>query len=76
MDERIAALPVEEVIDVRVYALSNTIGHAYIGTESGHGSHELIFRSSPELAKRARPWIEGGGLYGFMLPVRDIVSAD
>lgn len=76
MDERIAALPCQEVIDVRVYAINNYSGYAYIGTESGPGSHELVFRSNPWLVEASRPYIENGELYGFMLSVKDIMSAD
>lgn len=76
IEQRIAALPVVQVVDIRAYSITNSFGYAYIGTESGPGSHELIFLSSPELSQRSKPWIENGELYGFMLPVRDIVSAD
>lgn len=74
--DRIERLPKTEVIDVRAYSITRSYGYAYIGTESSEGSSELIFQSSPELCERARPYIENGELYGFMLPIADVKSAD
>jgi hypothetical protein len=68
-------LPPLDVIDIRVYAVNSDTGYAYIGTESGPGSEELVFRATGDLAQRAHPWISEGILYGLMLDKSLILSA-